>query len=91
MIMYRRISDCIIGIVSSIVPEGDIVKKFNPVPKVKPKRRKPSFENKSNRSDYSQKYMEDYRDEGKDYQRVPDKVKEYRREQKKRLEEKFKV
>jgi hypothetical protein len=34
--------------------------------------------------------MQDYRDDGKDYQKVPDKVKEYRRDQKKKLEEKFK-
>lgn len=35
-------------------------------------------------------YMETYRKEkGKDYQKVPDVIKDQRREQKKRLEEKF--
>jgi hypothetical protein len=90
MSMYQSISAYILEIVSAINPEGDIVKKYNPIPKIKPKRRSPSFKNKSNRSDYSQKYMQEYREEGKDYQKVPDKIKKFRKEQQKRLKEKLK-
>jgi hypothetical protein len=88
--MYQSVSDFIAKIILAIDPEGDIVKKFNPAPKIKPKRREPSFKNKSNRSDYFQKYMQKYREEGKDYQKVPDMIKKYRHEQKKRIEEKLK-
>jgi hypothetical protein len=83
--MYRLVSDCILELVSTIDPDGDVVKKFKPAPKVKPKRRRPAIQNKSERSDYFQKYMQEYRDDGKDYQKVPEKIKEYRREQKKEL------
>jgi hypothetical protein len=69
--------------------EGDMVKKFQPAPKQKPPRRQPAVKNKSNRSDYMKEYMTEYRGEGKDYQKVPDKVKKFRAEQKKRLKEKF--
>ena len=65
------------------VPEGDVTKKFRAQPKVKPPRRKPSVQNESSRSDYMKVYMEDYRgEEGKDYQKMPDKIKELRKKQK---------
>jgi hypothetical protein len=67
------------------IPEGDITKKYYVEPKSKPPRRNPSVDNKSNRSDYSKNYMKDYREQGKDYQKVPDKVKEYRRNQRKKF------
>ena len=87
--MYQNVSDYILEIVAFLgSPEGEVVKKFNPTPEVKPKRRGPSFKNKSNRSDYFKQYMKEYRDNGKDYQKVPDNIKEYRREQKKKLENK---
>ena len=89
--MCRNVSDLILELASVIDPEGDVVKKFKPAPKVKPKRRRPSIQNESERSDYSQKYMQKYRDEGKDYQKVPKVIKDYRRKQKKRLEEMSKV
>jgi hypothetical protein len=88
--MYRSVSESILEIVSFLDPEGEVVKKFNPTPKIKPKRRRPSFKNKSNRSDYFQQYMKEYRENGNDYQKIPDKIKEYRRNQKKDLEERFK-
>ena len=69
--------------------EGDIVKKFRAAPKIKPPRRKPSVQNVSNRSDYMEKYMTKYREDGKDYQKVPDKTKKLRSEQRKRLKKKF--
>lgn len=73
--------------VDEIETSGDAVKKFRPNPKIKPPRRQPSTKNKSQRSDYMKEYMREYRGDGKDYQKVPDKVKKWRRKQKK----KFKV
>jgi hypothetical protein len=70
--------------------DGEVTKKYMAPPKLKPPRRKPSVENKSNRSDYMKNYMDDYRKEqGKDYQKIPDAVKKHRAEQRKRLKEKF--
>lgn len=65
------------------VPEGDVTKKFRAAPKVKPPRRKSPVQNKSNRTDYMQVYMEGYREEGKDYQKMPQKIKDLRKKQKK--------
>jgi len=72
-------------------PDGDVVKKVYTEPKVKPPRREESISNKTNRSDFSKNYMRDYRQEGKDYQRSPDKVKEFRRKQRKKFKEHLKV
>jgi hypothetical protein len=36
--------------------------------------------NKTNRSDYMKNYMKDYRENGKDYQKMPDAIKQKRRE-----------
>lgn len=67
--------------------QGEIVTKYREAPKHKPPRRRPSVKNKSNRTDYMKLYMKKYREDGNDYQKVPEKVKEWRREQKKKLEE----
>jgi len=67
--------------------EGEIKKKVYPEPEIKPPRRNPSVQNKSDASGYMKEYMQEYRGEGKDYQKVPDNVKEYRRQQKKQLKE----
>jgi hypothetical protein len=67
--------------------EGDPVKKFIPMPKKKPPRRKSLIKNKSNRSDYMKNYMEDYRGDTK----KPDNAKELQKEQQKRLREKFNI
>jgi len=64
-------------------PGGEIVKKFLKQPKIKPPRRQPSVKNKSDRSDYMKEFMTEYREEGKDYQKKPEKLKKFRREQKK--------
>ena len=70
--------------------EGEITKKYQAPPKIKPHRRRPSVHNKSNRSDYMKNYMTDYRkDQGKDYQKAPVSIKKQRAEQRKRLKEKF--
>lgn len=70
--------------------EGEVTHKPKATPKVKPKRRQPSYKNKTQQSTYMKEYMEDYRGEqGKDYQKVPDKVKKFRAEQRARLKEKF--
>lgn len=64
-------------------PEGDVIRKKQKTPEVKPPRRNPSTSNKSNRSDYMKNYMESYRDdEGKSYQKMPPEVKEFRKKQK---------
>lgn len=67
----------------------NVVKKFQPVPKFKPPRRRPSFQNKSDRSNYQTEYTRKYRDQGKGYQKAPDAVKKWRMEQKRRLREKL--
>lgn len=67
--------------------QGEIVTKYREAPKYKPPRRRPSVKNKSNRTDYMKLYMKKYREDGNDYQKVPEKVKEWRRKQKKKLEE----
>lgn len=69
--------------------DGDVVKKYRAAPKIKPPRRRPSVQNVSDRSDYMEKYMTKYREDGKDYQKVPDKAKKLRLEQRKRLRKKF--
>ena len=42
--------------IESLLPEGDVKKKFWAPPEVKPPRRNPSVKNKSNRSDYMKNY-----------------------------------
>ena len=90
--MVRRpLADEIRALASSIETEGDRKpNKFRKTPKIKHTREQPSIKNKSNAEDYSQKYMERYRkEEGKDYQKAPDKVKELRRKQQESLKKKF--
>lgn len=88
--MYCSIQEIIRNFVAGM-EEGEVKKKFQPPPKIKPPRREPDVKTISNRSDYMKNYMHDYREDGKDYQKVPDKVKEYRREQKKKTEKKSDV
>jgi len=64
----------------------EIIKKFRAAPGVKPARRRPSFQNKSNRSDYQRDYKRQRQEEGGGYKKVPDKVKQWRRDQHKTLE-----
>jgi len=66
--------------------DGDVKTKYRPQPKKKPPRRKSPVKNKSNRSDYSTKYMREYREKGEDYQKKPENIKRIRREQQKRLQ-----
>lgn len=85
--MYRSISELIRNLVAD-VSEGDIIVKLNPVPKIKPSRKKPSFQNKSNRTDFPKNYMRKYREEGKDYQKIPEVIKKLRKKQRKKKEKK---
>jgi hypothetical protein len=85
--MKISIADKIRGIVSTNPVE--VVHEHVPSPKVKPPRRRPSTQNVTDQSDYSKNYMTEYREEGKDYQKAPDAVKELKREQQKKLKEKF--
>jgi hypothetical protein len=71
------------------MPDGDVQKKFTPNPQAKPRRRNPSFQNLSDRDDYHQNYQRDYRQQGKDYQRIPDGVKRLRQEQRKKINDRF--
>jgi hypothetical protein len=77
--------------ISAFLPEVNIKKKVYQDPKLKPPRRNPSIDNKTNQSDYMKNYMTEYREKGKDYQKVPDKVKQFRREQRKQLREKIRA
>ena len=77
----------------SFLPDlkGDDVKmKFYKEPDVKPPRRNPAVQNKTNSPEYMQQYMKDYRENGKDYQKMPDKAKQYRRQLRKRLRDQLK-
>lgn len=70
-------------------PEGDVLWKKRKTPWIKPPRRNPSTSNKSNRSDYMQKYMEKYRsDEGKSYQKMTPQIKEFRKKQRQKMKKK---
>jgi hypothetical protein len=74
--------------VAAFLADGEIKTKYRPNPKIKPPRRKSPVKNKSNRKDYSTKYMQEYRGEkGKDYQKKPKNLKDLRRKQKKCLKE----
>lgn len=65
--------------------EGEVKHKVLQAPSIKPPRRKLKIENKSNKSDYMKNYMTEYRGDGKDYQKMPDAVKEFRKDQKKNI------
>jgi len=71
--------------------EGDVIVKFRPEPKIKPKRRRPGFQNKTQDPHYQRDYKRDdsYRDRG--YQKIPDKMKKWRAEQRRRLKDKLKT
>ena len=86
----RTISEIVRNIGAGL--EGDVIVKFQPAPEIKPPRRTSPVKNKSNRTDYSQKYMQEYRKEkGKDYQKIPESVKEFRRLQREKLKDKFNI
>lgn len=86
--MRSSISELIRLIAVDLENEGEIVKKFRAKPKIKPPRREPAVQNKSNRSDYSKNYMKEYREEGKDYQKKPELIKELRKKQRQRSKKK---
>lgn len=78
-------------LISTILRDAvEVVKKYKAPPQQKPPRRRPAIQNKTDRSDYMKEYLHQYRKEqGKDYQKVPDKIKKYRAEQRKRLKKRL--
>ena len=66
--------------------EGDVTTKFVSQPKIKPPRRQSPVKNKTNRTDFSTKYMREYREDGKDYKKKPESMKEFNRKHQKKLE-----
>jgi hypothetical protein len=86
--MYCSVSEIIRKIADDLVNEGDVTKKFRAKPKKKPPRRNPSVQNESNRTDYMKNYMKEYREDGNDYQKKPELIKELRKKQRQRVEEK---
>jgi len=70
------------------VPEGDTKQNIVPVSKFKPPRLD-ATKTKSRKTDYFKNYMTERRDQGKDYQKMPDKVKQFRRDQKKKFKNKL--
>jgi hypothetical protein len=86
--MRTSITEVIKDLVANI-SDGDVVKKHTPSPNVKPPRRRPSVQNKTDKTDYSKNYMKEYREDGKDFQKAPDAIKELKRKQQKALKEKF--
>ncbi len=90
--MLKNVADNLREVAAFLdAPEGDVQKKFYTAPKIKPPRREPSVVNKTNRSDYMKNYMKDYRENGKDYQKMPDAIKQKRREFRQRQKEKLKA
>ena len=89
--MQRISLDHILLSLASVIAgnDTDIKKKFRAAPKLKPPRRKPSIQNESDQHGYMKDYMQEYRGEGKDYQKTPDKLKKFRSEQRKKIKEKF--
>jgi hypothetical protein len=88
--MLKNISGLIRGITALMdMPEGDVVKKVFKIPLVKPSRQEGPA--KAYRTDFSKNYMREYRQNGKDYQRAPDKLKEFRRKQRKKFKEHLKL
>jgi hypothetical protein len=85
----KTIADLIRDIVIATLPEGEIKVKFRARPKVKPPRRKSPVQNESSKPEYMRDYMKERRQDGDDYQKKPDKIKELRKEQKKKIKEKF--
>ena len=60
--MLKCVADQIKEVVALMgTPEGDVKIKMYEEPKIKPPRRQTPTENVSNRSDYMQNYMKDYR------------------------------
>jgi hypothetical protein len=88
--MFLTISNIIKSFLPDLNDGGDIRKKFYTEPKIKPPRRNPSTMNKSDAPGYMKDYMKEYRGDGKDYQKMPDKVKQYRREQRKKFRDSLK-
>jgi hypothetical protein len=68
--------------------EGEVVKPFMPSPGIKPKRRRPSFQNVTYDVHYQRDQKREKVDEGMGYQKKPEKVKKWLQEQRKRLKEK---
>jgi len=89
--MRKPISNLIRDLVLATKPDGEIKKIHHPSPDVKPPRRQSPIKNVTSKPEYAREYMEEYRENGKDYQKVPDEVRKFRREQKKRLKEKLKL
>ena len=89
--MFQRITERLKNLALIIASEeGEVRKKVYKTPLLKPPRRNPEGQNKTNRTDYMKNYMKEYRGDGKDYQKVPDKVKQFRKEQRRKLKEKLK-
>jgi len=81
----RSISEFIREIVSTFPSsDGEVIKKFWKSPEIKPPRRGSPVHNKSNRDDYMKNYMKEYREDGKDYIKLPERTKEKNRERKKK-------
>ena len=92
--MLKSVTSPLRNVIAALIieaPEGDVVKKVFKVPLVKPTRQKGPTENKTNRTDFSKNYMREYRQQGKDYQKSTDKVKEFRRKQRKKFKEHLKL
>jgi len=76
----------ILRMIAAKADDDTIVKPFRPEPKIKPARRRPSIRNKSHRKNYQRDYKREQQENGGGYHKVPDKVQEWRQEQRKQLE-----
>ena len=88
--MWNSVSQSLKILAGRIPSEGEVKKIFRPQPEIKPPRRKPSTQNVTQRDNYYTQKVKEFREEGGDYQRSPDSVKKFRREQRKKFRENLK-
>jgi ribosome recycling factor len=88
--MWKNVASPLKDIATVISSDGDVKKIFRPMPKIKPPRRQPATKNVTQKGDYYTEAVRKFREEGGDYQRIPEKIKKLRREQRKRLRERLK-
>jgi hypothetical protein len=87
--MEKILSNYIRYVVSKL-PAGEVKFKKRDIPKEKPPRVDSDISNVSSKPEYFSSYMKERRENGKDYQKVPKIMKEFRKKQRKKKKEKEK-
>ena len=87
--MRKPLADIIRDVVVATLPEGEVKFKFRAKPDLRGPRRVSPIKNKSSKPEYFSDTMQERRDNGQDCQKGTEHSKKLKREQKKRLKEKF--